>query len=146
MAAAPSIPTSVAPESRAIKTCSAMNALHTLSATALVSQMKGGDVSVREVTEHFLDRIARHNDALNAFTYVSTRRSRRRADALDKELVRARQTGTLPTSPLFGLPIGIKDLYPVRLMPLRGGSRAVRIIAPIDSGNVIRRRNAGVSA
>jgi len=122
-----------------------MSALHTLSATTLVTMMKKGDVSVSEVTDAFLARIAAHNTALNAFTYVSTLRSRRRASALDSVLVKARKTGDLPTSPIFGLPVGIKDLYLVQLMPFRGGSRALgRMVAPIDSPNVKRLRAAGV--
>lgn len=118
-----------------------MTALHTLSATTLSSMMARGDVSVVEVTDAFLARIEAHNEALQAFVHVAAFRARRRARLLDA----ARRRGAWPTSPLAGVPMGIKDLYPVRLMPMRGGSRALGpVITPFDSSNVARLRAAGV--
>ena len=118
-----------------------MTSLHTLSATTLSGMMARGDVSVVEVTDAFLARIAAHNDALQAFVHVAAFRARRRARALDA----ARRRGDFPLSPLAGVPMGIKDLYPVRLMPMRGGSRALGpIITPFDAVNVARLRAAGV--
>ena len=115
--------------------------LHRLTATALVALLKKGDVSVLEATNHFLQRIAAHNEALQAFTYTSTLRARRTAKKLDE----ARLKGRFPTSSLAGLPFGIKDLYPVRFMPIRAGSRALGpMIAPVDGANVRRFREAGV--
>ncbi len=118
-----------------------MTALHRLSATTLAAMVRRGDVSIEELTTHFLARIARRNEALQAFVYVAdfwARRSARRLDA-------ARRRGELPQSPLAGLPLGIKDLYPVRFMPIRGGSRALGpMIAPVDGSNVRRLREAGV--
>ncbi len=116
-------------------------ALHRLTATALAALLRKGDVSVLEATDFFLRRIGAHNNALQAFTYTSTFRARRRAKQLDS----ARSAGRFPTSPLAGLPFGIKDLYPVRLMPMRAGSRSLgRLIAPVDGENVRRFRDAGV--
>lgn len=115
--------------------------LHHLTATALQALLKKGDVSVLEATNHFLARIAAHNDALQAFTYTSTLRARRTAKKLDE----ARAKGRFPSSPLAGLPFGIKDLYPVQFMPMRAGSRSLgRMIAPVDGANVRRFREAGV--
>lgn len=115
--------------------------LHRLTATALAALLKKGDVSVLEATDFFLDRIAAHNEPLQAFTYVSTFRSRLTAMKLD----RARLNGRFPTSPLAGLPFGIKDLYPVFLMPMRAGSRSLGpMIAPVDGENVRRFKEAGV--
>lgn len=56
-----------------------MTSLHTLSATTLSGMMARGDVSVVEVTDAFLARIAAHNDALQAFVHVAAFRARRRA-------------------------------------------------------------------
>lgn len=117
------------------------NALHRLSATALSALMGKGEVSVLEVTNFFLRRIEAHNEELQAFVYTSAFRARRCARQLDALRLR----GRWPTSLLAGLPLGIKDLYPVRLMPIRAGSRALSLmIAPVDGANVRRLRAAGV--
>jgi len=116
-------------------------ALHRLSATTLAAMVQHGEVSVLELTDAFLARIARRNEALQAFVHVAAWRARRTARRLDD----ARRRGTLPRTPLAGLPLGIKDLYPVRLMPVRAGSRALGpMIAPVDGPNVRRLREAGV--
>jgi amidase len=116
-------------------------ALHRLSATTLSAMVRRGEVSVLELTDAFLARIARRNEALQAFVHVAGFRARRTARRLDD----ARRRGALPTSPLSGLPLGIKDLYPVRLMPVRAGSRSLGpMIAPVDGPNVRRLREAGV--
>jgi amidase len=116
-------------------------ALHRLPATTLAAMVRRGEVSVLELTDAFLARIERRNEALQAFVHVAAFRARRTARRLDD----ARRRGELPQSPLAGLPLGIKDLYPVRLMPVRAGSRALGpMIAPVDGPNVRRLREAGV--
>lgn len=119
-----------------------MSDVHTLSATTLSRMMGRGDVSVLEVTNTFLARIKADNPRLQAFVHVAALRARRRALLLDL----ARRRGQWPKGPLAGVPMGIKDLYPVRLMPMRGGSNAfgVPVFPPADSANVRRMKEAGV--
>ncbi len=117
------------------------NALHRLSATALSTLLQRGELSVLEATHYFLQRIEAHNDNLHAFVHVAGFRARRNARRLDQ----ARRAGRMTPSPLWGVPLGIKDLYPVRLMPIRAGSRALGpMIAPVDGSNTRRLRQAGV--
>ncbi len=115
--------------------------LHLQGAVELGRRIAAGEVSSLEVTEAFLQRIERHNDALQAFCFVASSSARRAARRFDA----ARRAGRAPTSPLAGVPLGIKDLSPVRFMPFRAGSRALGpFVSPVDGANVRRLRAAGV--
>jgi amidase len=118
-----------------------MSDLHLRTAVELASLMATGEVSGIEVTEAFLDRLARLNPSVAAFCHVAGASARRAARAFDRQRAR----GHAPASPLAGVPLGIKDLYPVRAMPLRAGSRALAWMrSPVDGPNVRRLREAGV--
>jgi amidase len=117
-----------------------MKALHRLHATDLACRLSRGEVSSAEVTATFLDRIERLDPALGAFAHVAAASARRAAAAFD----RARSRGRAPSGPLAGVPIAVKDLYPVRGMPLHAGSRAFAWAwSPVDGPNVHRLRAAG---
>lgn len=117
-----------------------MGALHALHATDLARRIARGELSSTEVTSAFLDRIERLDPALGAFSHVAAASARRAAAAFD----RARSRGRAPSGPLAGVPIAIKDLYPVRGMPLHAGSRALAWAwSPVDGPNVQRLRAAG---
>ena len=93
-----------------------------------------------EVTSTFLDRIARLDPALGSFSHVAAASALRAADAFDRQRARRRA----PHSPLAGVPIAIKDLYPVRAMPINAGSRALSWVwSPVDGPNVRRLRASG---
>jgi amidase len=119
-----------------------MTALHKTPAAEIARLVHTGEVSALEVTNHFLRRIEAHNDQLQAFVYVASVRARRRALAIDLAR-RRKKLPPLSAMPLCGVPMGIKDLYPVRLMPMRGGSAAATLIMPFDSDNVRRLKAAG---
>lgn len=99
------------------------------SATELGRALQNG-LQVSEVAEHFRAAIAARNPELHAF--VST------------------FAGTSPSvakgcSPLWGVPVGIKDLNAVGGASMRLGSRACRgLIAPCDDLIVRRLRQAGL--
>jgi amidase len=122
-------------------TSSLATPIHRRPATVLGAQIARGEVSSLEVTDAFLARITAHNEPLQAFVHVAARQARRAARAFDAQ----RRRGAPPASPLAGVPIGIKDLSPVRFMPLKAGSRALGpFVSPVDGANVRRLRRAGV--
>ena len=84
-----------------------------------------------ELTQLYLDRIAVHNDRLNAFSSVNARRALKAAKQAD----RARQRKGWDGGPLFhGVPTGIKDLVPMAWTPTKLGSRAYKyMISPFDA-------------
>jgi aspartyl-tRNA(Asn)/glutamyl-tRNA(Gln) amidotransferase subunit A len=85
----------------------------------------GGETTALAVTEAALARIARLNPLLNAFTDVTGERARARAQAIDV----ARAAGK-PPGALAGVPFAVKNLFDVRGLPTRAGSKINRERAP----------------
>ncbi|WP_313378339.1 amidase family protein, partial [Achromobacter insolitus] len=79
------------------------NALHFQDALALASGIRRRELSSRQVTTHFLDRIERA-PALAAYSEVTAERALAQADAAD----RLRDAGIL-LGPLHGVPVAVKD-------------------------------------
>ncbi|WP_144712235.1 amidase [Curtobacterium pusillum] len=91
--------------------------LHHLAAQELWDWIRRGEVTAREATDHYADRIARLDPDLGAFVTVTADAARDRADHLG-DLV--------PTSrPLWGLPSADKDLYDRAGVSTRNGSTAL---------------------
>jgi amidase len=76
------------------------------SAHGLAARIARGELSSRELLEHYVARIERLNPALNAVVTLDLERARRRADAADAALARGERWG-----PLHGLPVTIKDSF-----------------------------------
>ena len=96
-----------------------------------------GQISSQELTEIFLERIERHDPALNAFRVVFAERARAEAAQADAR----RRSGD--ARPLLGIPLAIKDDSDIQgeLTPM--GSCAVEEPAKADSEVVRRLRSAG---
>ncbi|HET6201842.1 MAG TPA: Asp-tRNA(Asn)/Glu-tRNA(Gln) amidotransferase subunit GatA [Planctomycetota bacterium] len=116
-----------------------MNDLASLSATALRSAAARGEVSVREIVEAHLARIASFDPLLHAFLGVDEAGARAAAGALDA----ARARGE-PAGPLFGVPVALKDNLCVRGWETTCGSRILRgFRPPYEATAVARLRAAG---
>jgi amidase len=97
--------------------------------------IRGGEVSSRELTQLYLDRIERLNPALNAFTTVLAERALGEADEAD----RARE----PDRPLRGVPLAVKDVEDVTGVVTTFGTGAFDEPAATDGPLVRRLRAAG---
>lgn len=104
-----------------------MTELHEESATNLVSMLKGGDISRRELTAHFLGRIDRGNPKLRAFVHVDA------DNALDRAAKMDAHPHTANATVLAGLPTGDKDLVDRAGVPTSYGSKAMRGFVPAVS-------------
>ncbi|KNC18714.1 amidase [Arthrobacter sp. RIT-PI-e] len=82
-----------------------MSELHHLSAIDLRDLLARGDVSAREVTEHFLRRIDALNPELGAFVTVTHDDALHAADHADRVRLSGARIG-----PLHGVPLAHKDL------------------------------------
>jgi aspartyl-tRNA(Asn)/glutamyl-tRNA(Gln) amidotransferase subunit A len=91
----------------------------------IAGAVAGGETAALAVTEAALARIAKLNPLLNAFTDVTAERARARARAIDA----ARAAGKRP-GPLAGVPFAVKNLFDVRGLPTRAGSKINRERAP----------------
>jgi len=73
-----------------------------LTITDIIEGYKTKKFSVSEVVNAYLDRIEKLNPKINAFITIDSDNARKKAKELDsKEL----------SSPLHGVPIGIKDMF-----------------------------------
>jgi AtzE family amidohydrolase len=95
------------------------------SAAEIAEAVTAGRVSALQVTEDALARIAERDPALNSFTDVVADRARARARAID-EACAAKQ----PLGPLAGVPFAVKNLFDVKGLPTRAGSKINRELPP----------------
>jgi amidase len=103
--------------------------LHHLTALEQWSWLQRGDVSPTELTEHYLSRIERLNPAIGAFTTVTADRALARAAQLE--------AGGRQASPLWGLPLGDKDLSRRAGVRTTFGSRLCENFVPEVSDEIV---------
>lgn len=118
-----------------------MNQLHVLSVAEQLRALHGGEVSSRELTQHYLDRITKLDAELGAFITVDPELALHEADRADEQLARHEQ------APLGGIPVGIKDLTPTAGLATSFGSAALAGQAPANDTwtvGLIRRAGAVV--
>ena len=112
--------------------------LHRSTAAELGRGIAAGEYSSVEVTRHFLDRIKRANDALNAFVTVAEERALEDARRADARVARGEG------GPLTGVPIAHKDIFCTRGILTSCGSRMLsNFVAPYDAAVVERLDAAG---
>src|SRR5689334_14666196 len=81
-----------------------MTELHFASIRTLAAMIRDRQMSAVEVLDAMLERIERHNPALNAIVTLDVEGARRRAAEADAALARGEVWG-----PLHGVPATIKD-------------------------------------
>jgi aspartyl-tRNA(Asn)/glutamyl-tRNA(Gln) amidotransferase subunit A len=91
------------------------------TAGEIAAAVTAGRVSAATVVEDALARITQRDPVLNAFTDVLADRARKHAAAVDK----SKKKG-----PLAGVPFAVKNLFDVRGLPTRAGSKINRELAP----------------
>ena len=97
-----------------------------------------GELSARELAEHYLKRIAEVDERLHAVVAIDPDAALARADEADL----ARRAGD--RRPLLGLPVTIKDSIDVAGLPCTGGSFARDGYIPARDATVVSRlRDAG---
>lgn len=106
--------------------------------TDAAAAVRAGALTSSDLVEHALAAVERAAD-LNTLAYLDPGRARAEAAALDQEARAGAWRG-----PLHGVPVTIKDLYNVRGMPTRAGTRApLPPIEPDEAPAVARLRDAG---
>lgn len=88
-----------------------------LTAHALRDPIAGGAISAVELTRACLERIARREGDVQAWAAMDAGHALAQAEALD-----ARRKAGLPTGPLHGLPVGVKDIVDTKDMPTENGT------------------------
>jgi aspartyl-tRNA(Asn)/glutamyl-tRNA(Gln) amidotransferase subunit A len=116
-----------------------MTALHDLTVAELSKALRTRAVSSVELTRACLERIAQHQQALNAFITVEQEAALAEAERADARL-KADEAGAL-----IGIPIAHKDLFCTRGLKTTCGSRMLaNFVSPYDATVVQRLRAAGL--
>ncbi len=102
------------------------------TASAIAADVSSGRIDALAVVEAALERIARHNGSLGAFTDLVADRARARA-------------ASRPAGPLAGVPFAVKNLYDIAGLATRAGSaiNRDRPAATADAALVTRLEAAG---
>jgi aspartyl-tRNA(Asn)/glutamyl-tRNA(Gln) amidotransferase subunit A len=99
--------------------------------------LETGKTTPLALLEEALERAKAYADR-NALAYLDEERAREEALRLTEELKRGQTRG-----PLHGLPLTVKDLFPVKGMPIRAGTRAPLPPLPEEALAVGRLKEAG---
>jgi 1-carboxybiuret hydrolase len=110
------------------------------TAAEIAQAVRSGETTALAVTEAALARIARIDPLLGAFTDVTAERARAQARAIDAARAAGKPPGTLT-----GVPFAVKNLFDVKGLATRAGSKINRERAPAqrDSPLIERLEAAG---
>lgn len=107
----------------------------------LAQMIQAGNVTSREVTQAFLDRIAETDEAIGAFIHVGATAALEAADAVDAQV----KEGCEPASALAGVPLALKDLLVTTDAPTTAASKMLDgYRSPYDATVVTKLRDAGI--
>ena len=116
-----------------------MTEIHYESATRLISLLDAREIGARELLDHFLDRVERHNPSINALIWQDVERARVEADASDRRRAAGETIG-----PLDGLPVTVKESFDLAGAPTTWGDpEYLDNVAGTDSAVVEKYRAAG---
>ncbi|MFJ2033437.1 amidase [Streptosporangium sp. NPDC087985] len=116
-----------------------MTHVHDLSALEQAAAVQRREISPVEITEHYLDRIARLDPEVGAYVTVTPEMALEQAHKAEARVL----AGENPL-PLLGVPVPIKDLNLVKGVPIHFGSATYEdFVAPVDDSVVERLRDAG---
>lgn len=108
------------------------------SLQAIARALANREISSVELTQHYLDRIARHNPRLNAYLSVDAASSLAQASAADAQLAKGEG------GPLTGIPIAHKDIFCAKGWLTTCGSRMLsNFVSPYDAAVITRFKAAG---
>ena len=109
------------------------------SAIQLAARIRNKEISSRELTELYIERIEKYDDQINAVVVRTFEDARAAADAADAALARGESFG-----PLHGLPMSIKESYVIEGSSTTWGIEAFRNnVASADGLAVQRFKSAG---
>jgi aspartyl-tRNA(Asn)/glutamyl-tRNA(Gln) amidotransferase subunit A len=96
-----------------------------MSAEAIAQAIAARKISALDVAEAALARIAKYDSVLNSFTDITADRARASARAVDAAIAAGKKVG-----PLAGVPFAVKNLFDVKGLATRAGSKINRDLKP----------------
>ncbi|MFW2077196.1 Asp-tRNA(Asn)/Glu-tRNA(Gln) amidotransferase subunit GatA [Acinetobacter sp. ULE_I010] len=116
-----------------------MTDLHRLSIREMTEGLKTAQFSSHELTQHYLDRIAKIDDRVQSYVTVTPEQALAQADAADG-LLRSGTAGLLT-----GVPIAHKDIFCTQGIKTTAGSKMLdNFVSPYDATVVAKAKAAGL--
>ncbi|HEX7780695.1 MAG TPA: amidase, partial [Vicinamibacterales bacterium] len=104
--------------------------------THLAHLVRTRQVTSRELTAMYLDRLKRYNPQLNCVAALTEDRATAEAAAADKEIAAGKYRGVL-----HGIPYGVKDIIAAKGYPTRWGAKPLDAQTFDEDATVVRRLN-----
>src|SRR5512143_1880331 len=111
--------------------------LHRMGLQDAAQAIRRGSLSSEDLTRALLERIARHEDTVQAFQWIDPARGLDLARQADRRVHSGKTLG-----PVHGMPVGIKDIVETRGIPTGMGSPIFDGYVPAGSATLIRRMEA----
>ena len=116
-----------------------MTDLHRLSIREMAEGLKTAQFSSRELTQHYLDRIAKIDPRVNSYVTVTAELALAEANAADELL----KSGA--SSLMTGIPLAHKDIFCTQGIKSSAGSKMLdNFISPYDATVVAKAKAAGI--
>ena len=116
-----------------------MTDLHRLSIREMAEGLKTAQFSSRELTQHYLDRIAKIDAQVKSYVTVTAEQALLQADAADG-LLKSGMAGALT-----GVPLAHKDIFCTQGIRTSAGSKMLdNFISPYDATVVAKAKQAGL--
>ena len=116
-----------------------MTDLHRLSIREMTEGLQTAQFSSRELTQHYLNRIAKIDPQVKAYVTVTAEQALAQADAADA-LLKSGNAGILT-----GVPIAHKDIFCTQGIRTSAGSKMLdNFISPYDATVVVKAKAAGL--
>lgn len=113
--------------------------MHNKTLTELAADLRAGAYTSVELTQHFLDRIAKYDGQLNSFITVTAEQALAQAAEADAQIA----AGT--AGPLTGIPMAHKDIFCTDGVKTSCGSKMLdNFTAPYDATVVAKLKQAGM--
>lgn len=116
-----------------------MTDLHRLSIREMSEGLKNAQFSSRELTQHYLDRIAKIDPRVKSYVTVTAEQALKEAEAADA-LIKSGMAGLVT-----GIPLAHKDIFCTHGIKTTAGSKMLdNFISPYDATVVAKAKEAGL--
>jgi aspartyl-tRNA(Asn)/glutamyl-tRNA(Gln) amidotransferase subunit A len=107
--------------------------IENLTAIEAREKLKHGEISSRELTQSYLDRISNVDGDIKAFLIVTPDRALAAADEADRRIANGDDT------PLLGVPVAVKDVLSTKNIPTTCASKVLKGYVPQFNGTAVQK-------